>query len=224
MTGLVLSSIIRPWITVILKGLLIGFLAAAPTGPSGVLVISRTLDKGRTYGWLTGLGVSVSDTVYIICSGIGLSFLVDLINNPSTSSTCCLIGCGLLLGFGIYTVKNNPLKKLRSPQDSRPSLTYACFSGFLVAIVNPTVIVIYISLFAYFHLTLSELDIVYKYVGYLSVVAGDVLWWTFITFLINKIRNRFDLKGIWVINRILGTVLIAASVVWLIFTLVKIFK
>ena len=96
MTGLVLSSI-QPWLAIILKGLLIGFIAAAPTGPSGVLVISRTLDKGRTYGWMTGLGVALSDTIYILCSSIGLSFLVDLINNPSTSSTCCLIGCALLL-------------------------------------------------------------------------------------------------------------------------------
>lgn len=223
MTGQVLLSI-QPWATIILKGLLIGFIAAAPTGPSGVLVISRTLDKGRLYGWMTGLGVSLSDTIYIVCSSVGLSFLVDLINNPATSSTCCLIGCALLLCFGIYTVRNNPLKKLRSPQNSRPSLTYACFSGFLVAIVNPTVIVIYISLFAYFHLTMSEFDMVHKCAGYLSVIAGDVLWWTFISFLINKIRNRFDLKGIWVINRILGTVLIAASAVWLAITLVKMFK
>ena len=45
----------------ILKGMAIGFLAAAPTGPSGVLVIQRTLNKGRWKGFLTGLGVSVSD-------------------------------------------------------------------------------------------------------------------------------------------------------------------
>ncbi len=206
---------------VILKGLAVGFLAAAPTGPSGVLVIERTLDKGRSYGLLTGFGISTSDIVYIICSSIGLSFLIDVINNQEASRVCCIIGCALLFAFGIFTVRNNPLKKLRTPQKKAPSLPYAYFSGFLVAIVNPMVIVIYISLFAYFHIALSELCGGIKAIGYISVACGDVLWWLFITFLIDKLRNRFDLRGIWVINRILGSLLIAAAVVWLVLTLVK---
>lgn len=206
---------------VILKGLAVGFLAAAPTGPSGVLVIERTLDKGRRYGFLTGLGISMSDLVYVICSSIGLSFILDVINNQAASHVCSLIGCALLLAFGIFTVRNNPLKKLRTPQEKTPSLPYAYFSGFLVAIVNPMVIVIYISLFAYFHIALSELCGWIKAIGYISVACGDVLWWLFISFLIDKLRNRFDLRGIWVINRILGGALITAALVWFVYMLVK---
>jgi plastocyanin domain-containing protein len=50
-------------------------------------------------------------------------------------------------------------------------------------------------------------------------VLGDVCWWFMLTFFINKIRNRFDLKGLWMINRILGTVLISAALGWFIFIL-----
>ena len=61
---------------IVLKGMAIGFLAAAPTGPSGVLVIQRTLNKGRWKGFLTGLGVSISDAVYIMITMMCLSLVI----------------------------------------------------------------------------------------------------------------------------------------------------
>lgn len=206
---------------IVLKGLAVGFFAAAPTGPSGVLVIRRTLDKGHLYGFVTGLGISVSDTIYIICSSVGLSFLLDLVNDGSMAMWFSLAGCVLLLVFGVVTFRNNPLKKLRDPQAKRPSLVYALTSGFAVAIVNPMVIAIYLGLFAYLGLALSSLEGNAKAIGYVSVMCGDVLWWLFLSTLINKVRNKFDLKGIWVINRILGSVLVVASVVWLVYILVN---
>lgn len=208
-------------LSVVIPGLIIGFTAAAPTGPSGVLVIERTLDRGRLYGLFSGFGISLSDFVYIVCSSIGVTFLANLISSPEMSRIVSLVGCALLLGFGIFTVKNNPLKKVRSAYGgNESSFMFAFFSGFLVAIVNPLVMLIYISLFAYFHLALGGMNGLEMVVGYTCVLAGDLLWWMFLTFLIDKLRNRFDLRGIWIINRILGGLLIAASVVWAIVVLV----
>lgn len=202
---------------IILKGLLIGFVAAAPTGPSGVLVIERTLDKGRRYGFFTGVGISVSDAVYIVCSSVGLSFLVNLISDRRTATVFSIVGCCLLLAFGIFTLRNNPLKKLRVTQADKSSLYYASVSGFIVAIVNPMVILIYLTMFAYFHLDMGGLEVGQTVQGYLAVYAGDLLWWAFISFIIDKLRNRFDLKGIWVINRILGGVLVVAALTWMVY-------
>lgn len=42
----------------ILKGLLIGIIASAPMGPVGILCIQRTLNKGRWYGFVTGVGAT----------------------------------------------------------------------------------------------------------------------------------------------------------------------
>jgi hypothetical protein len=39
--------------------------------------------------------------------------------------------------------------------------------------------------------------------------------------LINKLRNRFDLRGLWMINRVLGTILIVAAVAWCTSILIK---
>ena len=57
----------------IIWGIVIGILISAPLGPIGVLVIQRTLNKGRKAGLVTGLGAAISDIIYALISGLGLS-------------------------------------------------------------------------------------------------------------------------------------------------------
>lgn len=204
---------------IVIKGFIIGLAAAAPTGPSGLICIQRTLNKGRKYGFVTGLGVSLSDAFYVVCTSFGLSLVLGFIQDKQTFFIIRVIGCCLLLFFGIYTLRNNPLGNLKSPQKKKGSLWYNFVSGFLVAFSNPLIILIYLALFAYFSFAPNEFSSATRFVGYFSILFGDVFWWFSITLLIDKLRNRFDLKGIWMINRIFGVVLIFISLIWLFFTL-----
>lgn len=210
------------FLEVIIKGLVIGLLAAAPTGPSGVLCIQRTLNKGRVKGFMSGLGVTISDTIYILCTSFGLSLVMDFLQDKQTFLIVKMVGCALLLIFGIHTVRNNPLAKQKQAIQKDESLLSYTVSGFLVAIANPLVIFIYIGMFAYFSFPISEFIGIKKIIAFASVICGDLCWWLFLSFLINKLRHRFDLRGIWMINRILGCVLIVASVVWFIYTIVTV--
>lgn len=210
------------FLEVIIKGLVIGLLAAAPTGPSGVLCIQRTLNKGRVKGFMSGLGVTISDTIYILCTSFGLSLVMDFLQDKQTFLIVKMAGCALLLIFGIHTIRNNPLAKQKQAIQKDESLLSYTVSGFLVAIANPLVIFIYIGMFAYFSFPISEFIGIKKIIAFASVICGDLCWWLFLSFLINKLRHKFDLRGIWMINRILGCVLIVASVVWCIYTIVTV--
>ena len=55
----------------IFKGILIGVIASAPMGPVGILCIQRTLNKGRWYGFITGVGAAISDIIYALTVGLG---------------------------------------------------------------------------------------------------------------------------------------------------------
>ena len=198
----------------ILKGMAIGFLAAAPTGPSGVLVIQRTLNKGRWKGFLTGLGVSISDAIYIFITMMCLSLVLGYLENPTIATVVKLAGCVLLLVFGITTVRNNPLASSKEVKVRKDSLWQIMVTGFAVAIVNPLVVFFYMGLFAFFSVPVDDFDTAHKMQTYLFVILGDFCWWFTLSTLINKLRNRFDLRGLWMINRILGTILIVAAVSW----------
>ena len=65
------------------KGLLIGMIASAPMGPVGILCVQRTLKKGRWYGFVTGVGASISDIIYAAITGFGMAFVMDFVNNDT---------------------------------------------------------------------------------------------------------------------------------------------
>ena len=207
---------------IFLRGLCVGLASSITVGPVAVLCIQRTLNKGRAKGFMTGLGITFSDTLYVLCTSFGLSLVMDFLQEKQTFLIVKLVGCALLLIFGIYTIRNNPLAKQKQTKQKDDSLLSYTGSGFLVAIANPLVVFIYIGMFAYFSFPISEFEGVKKFVAFASVIGGDVCWWLFLSFLINKLRNRFDLRGIWMINRILGCVLIVASIVWFVYTVVTI--
>ena len=50
-------------------------------GPVGVLCVQRTLNKGRSYGFVTGVGAAISDIIYALLTGFGMSFVMDLITD-----------------------------------------------------------------------------------------------------------------------------------------------
>ena len=64
---------------IILRGFAIGVLVSAPMGPIGVLCIQRTMNKGRWAGFYTGLGAAISDLMYSLLAGLGLSIVIDFI-------------------------------------------------------------------------------------------------------------------------------------------------
>ena len=107
----------------IFKGMLIGMIASAPMGPVGILCVQRTLNKGRWYGFATGIGAAVSDIFYAGITGLGMTFVMDLVDNPQNRFYLQIIGSLMLLGFGWYTYRTDPTKnmhqsgqrKVRSP-------------------------------------------------------------------------------------------------------------
>ena len=59
--------------------------------------------------------------------------------------------------------------------------------------------------------------------GYLGIFGGAVLWWYGLTWLIDKIRGKFDTNGIIIINKIIGTIVILCSLVILIGTVFNLY-
>ncbi|MFQ7113796.1 MAG: lysine transporter LysE, partial [Hallella bergensis] len=59
--------------------------------------------------------------------------------------------------------------------------------------------------------------------GYASIVAGALVWWYGLTWLVDKVHNKFDENGIEMINKIIGSVVILFSLVVLIGTVFNLY-
>ncbi len=97
----------------LVKGLIVGVVVSAPLGPVGVLCIQRTLNKGRWYGFVTGLGAALSDIGYALITGYGMSFMDDFL--AKNQVLLQIIGSIMLFFFGIYTFRSNPVQSLQPP-------------------------------------------------------------------------------------------------------------
>ena len=198
---------------VILKGILIGVVASAPMGPVGVLCVQRTLNKGRAYGLVTGAGAAFSDLIYALVTGYGLSFLYDFISNESTIFWMQIIGATIMFIFGLHTFRTNPMKNTRNVSRNKSSLLHNGITGFFITLSNPMIVLLFMALFTPLNFMIPEMPLYLQCAGYISIFAGAMLWWFFITSMVNKLRARFDLKGVMIINRVIGVVVMVGSLV-----------
>lgn len=205
----------------ILKGLLVGIIASAPMGPVGILCIQRTMQKGRAYGIVTGAGASLSDIIYALMTGFGMSFVMDFISNEENIFWLKLVGSVMLFIFGIYMFKTNPKKCMHKPSGEKGTLVHNFTTAFLITLSNPLIIFLFIALFNMFTFVIPG-NWFGQCIGYLSIVAGAMLWWLGLTYVINKMRNSFGVKGIQRLNHTIGCIVLAASIIYAAMTLFKI--
>lgn len=203
----------------LVKGILIGVVVSAPMGPVGVLCIQRTLNKGRWYGFVTGLGAALSDIIYALLTGFGMSFIFDYIDK--NIFILQLLGSIMLFIFGVYTFRTNPVNSIRpvSTTKAKGSYVHNFITAFVVTLSNPLIIFLFIALFARLAFLKPGVLLFETITGYFSIILGAFIWWFGITFFVNKVRKRFNLRGIWILNRVIGIIVMVASVIGLIFTL-----
>ena len=86
-------------------------------------------------------------------------------------------------------------------------------TAFFLTLSNPLILFLFIGLFARLNFFVPESTLYHYILGYISIIIGAVSWWFTITFFINKVRTRFNLRSLWLINRCIGGVIIIMSLV-----------
>lgn len=199
---------------VIIRGLAIGILISAPMGPIGMLVIQRTLNKGRHPAFYTGIGAALSDLIYCILTGLGLSFITDFIETNQVILQ--IIGSVVLAAFALVLFRKNPTRQLSTPTEVQVTGWKDIVSGFLLTFSNPLILFFIIGLFARFNFLLPEFRHYHYVSGYLAIFGGALLWWFMITYFISKVKSHFNVRSLWLINRIIGSILLIMALIGLI--------
>ncbi|MCM1067637.1 MAG: LysE family transporter [Muribaculaceae bacterium] len=193
------------------RGLAIGLLISAPMGPIGMLVIQRTLGKGRWPGFFTGVGAGLSDLVYCLLTGFCLSFMTSFLDTHQLIIQ--LVGSIVLAIFGLYLFRKNPTRSLRAA-DVKASNYWSDFvTGFLLTFSNPLILFFIIGLFARFNFIMPEFGIHHHIIAYFTIFAGALIWWYAVSTLVSRLGKRINVRSLRLINRIIGMLLIIMSVI-----------
>ncbi|MDE6813497.1 MAG: LysE family transporter, partial [Duncaniella sp.] len=172
------------------RGLMIGTLISAPMGPIGMLCIQRTLNRGRWPAFFTGVGAGLSDLIYCLLTGLGLSFVTDFIE--SNQSVLQVIGSVVLIVYAAYLFMANPSRALQPTEMHHGSYWKDFGTGFLFTFSNPLILFFIVGLFARFSFLAPEFRAYHYVAGYISIFLGAILWWFGVTYFINKVRRLFN--------------------------------
>ena len=187
----------------------IGIILSAPMGPIGILCIQRTLNKGRNSGFFTGIGAAASDLFYCLLVGLGISLVTDFIADHV--NILQVIGSVILIIYATYMIIHNPVSQIKEKLEQRDDRFRDMVTGFLFTLSNPLIMFLIIPLFSRFGFPLPEYKFYHIILGYASIVLGALIWWAVITFFVNKVRTHFNIRSMWVINRIIGSIILILS-------------
>jgi threonine/homoserine/homoserine lactone efflux protein len=207
-------------VDIICKGFLIGILVSAPMGPIGLLCLQRTLNKGRWHGFFTGVGAAFSDIFYGGITCLGMGYIINFIT--ANQYALQIVGSAVLMGFGVYIFRSNPFKRLYKPKEnSNSSYSYSqtTATAFILTLSNPLILFLFIALFARFNFIVPEEKWLSIAVGLASILMGALFWWFMITFFVGKLRAKINFRGLLIMNRTIGSIIVGISVYYLILTL-----
>ena len=124
-----------------------------------------------------------------------------------------VFGSIVLAAFGLFLFRKNPTRSLKTAEVDGRSYWSDFISGFFLTVSNPLILFFIIGLFARFNFILPEYEIFHYVWAYLTILGGALVWWYLVTFLVSKLRSRFNVRSLWLVNRIVGSILIAMAVI-----------
>jgi threonine/homoserine/homoserine lactone efflux protein len=191
------------------KGLLIGFLIAAPVGPIGILCIRRTLSGRYLLGLATGLGAGVADTFYGAVAGFSLAAISDFIDTYNVFLR--LFGGILLAWLGVYIYRAPP-RYDDLGNGSKETLFHGFISAFFLTVSNPVTLLVFAAAFAAVGVSTANDSFVQSLTLVTGVFFGATAWWFSLTTGVHLMHHMLsDTQLLW-INRVSGVLLVGFSI------------
>jgi len=211
-------------IQLVLAGLGIGVLMAAPIGPVNVLVIQRAVSRGFWGGLAAGLGAVLGDGVLAAIGAFSVAAISDVM--IAYGDTIQFVGGLLLIGFGLALLLSRPV--MMTPAHERSHLlehTGIIPQTFFLTVTNPGAVLGMAamigglgSLIGGLNTNLEALILV------AAVMGGSLLWWLGLSELIATIRHKLTESRLSVINRVAGFILFAFGAALIVEGLVRYFR
>lgn len=200
---------------ILLKGLILGITIAAPIGPIGFLCIERTLCKGRSSGFYTGLGAATVDSLYGALAAFGLKIITAFMTEHTILLK--LIGSIFLIYLGMKAFINPiaiPTGETESKITASKDFIKDFLSSFFLTLTNPMTILMFTAVFAGAGIT--SYDNTYSAAVLVAgLFAGSLIWWLILSNLTYYMGSKLDDKTIKFISCSSGVLLIIMGAVTL---------
>ncbi len=194
-------------IQLVLAGLGIGLLMAAPIGPVNVLVIQRAVARGFWGGLAAGIGAVLGDGLLAAIGAFSMAAISDAM--MAYGNVIQLVGGLLLLVFGLALLLRQPV--MTTPPEERSHLLDHMGiipQTFILTVTNPGAVLGMAAMIGGLGSIIGGLNTnLQALILVVSVMGGSLLWWLGLSELIATIRHKLTDSRLKLINRIAGVIL-----------------
>jgi len=193
-------------IGIIGNGIEFGIVLTFLVGPVFFTILQTSLEAGFWKGVLVALGVSLSDTVYVVICYFGLARMMA---DSSLKTFMAYGGGAILISFGLYHlfVKSRRRVTELSPVKERKRYRYI-LKGFIINGMTPMVLFFWIGTVSFATINFgysSPGDFSLFFAGMLAtILSTDILK----AYLAHMLRNLITLRSLMIMNIIMGIILI----------------
>lgn len=218
-----------------LAGLVVGVLIAAPVGPVNVVCIQRTLERGFWAGFAAGLGAVLGDGLICTVAAFGITAISSTMAAHKLKIN--FIGAAVMIAFGLKLILMEPkvmatattnMARLRRiveliPDFLRPTLRLSVWrimphatvipQTFFLTVTNLGAILGVFAIFGWIELVIGGIHQTTGHALVLvgSVMTGSILWWAGLASVIARIRHRLSHKRLRIINQVAGVILLVSG-------------
>lgn len=172
------------------------FLLNVTPGPDTAYIVGRSVAQGRGAGLMSALGISAGCCVHSLACAFGLTAL--LAASATAFTVIKFVGALYLIYLGVRLIFTNP-EKAEAVGNARAaggpkSLKQLFMQGFWTNVLNPKVVLFFVSFFPQFVAADSE----HKALAFLSLgvvfVLMSTVWNSFVAWIAGSVTQRLGGK------------------------------
>lgn len=188
----------------------LGVSLAAPVGPVNAAQLNTGIKNGFFHAWIFGFGALLADIIYMVLVYFGIGHFID---SPYIKILLWSFGCFVLTYTGIESIFTLHKIKLNFHKEKRIRLRQSLSSGFFLSLLNPLTILFWLGIFGSVLAEASQ-----KFTGNqlfwysCSIIAGIILWDTFMAFLSSGARKLLSTQFLVIISFISSLSMLAFGI------------
>ncbi|BAN21782.1 LysE family translocator [Caballeronia insecticola] len=173
------------------------FLLNVTPGPDTAYIVGRSVAQGRGAGIVSALGISAGCIVHTLACAFGLTAI--LAASATAFTVIKIAGAIYLIYLGvrlIFTKHDDAAPKTQANEKAAPkSLRQLFAQGFITNVLNPKVVLFFVSFFPQFVAADSQ----HKTLAFLTLgvvfIAMSTLWNGFVAWIAGSVTERFAGKS-----------------------------
>jgi threonine/homoserine/homoserine lactone efflux protein len=198
----------------LLKGFILGVTVSMPLGPGGILILNRTIKRGRLSGFFSGMGLATGDTILAIVAGLGFTFIISFFQNEKI--IVGLIAGLVILAVGIKIFTSNPVKEFRKRDHGNKTHLRDFFSVLVLSLSSPFTVFVFVAFFSGININSEVKPQLVPFLLIPGVFIGTLTWWFSLSYFVSKFKKNIKLRGMVVVNQIAGVAIMIVGTVVLI--------